>query len=101
MLTSMPGGRCNHSARATALSCPPPLIACLLHPPNRPPTVASHAPHPTPAGEDALKKLDSSMKRNSALIRKLKALSEESRQSILDDIAKTNQSKVGRRGGGE
>ena len=40
------------------------------------------------------------MKRNSALIRKLKALSEESRQSILDDIAKTNQSKVGRWGGG-
>jgi hypothetical protein len=53
----------------------------------------------TPAGEDSLKKLDSSMKRNTALIRKLRALSEESRQSVLDDIAKTNQSKVGPAGG--
>ena len=39
------------------------------------------------------------MKRNSALIRKLRALSEESRQGVLDDIAKTNQSKVGQRAG--
>jgi hypothetical protein len=38
--------------------------------------------------------LDSSMKRNTALTRKLKQLSEESKQSILDDIAKTNQSKA-------
>lgn len=35
------------------------------------------------------------MKRNQALIRKLRGLSEESRQGLLDDIAKTNQSKVG------
>lgn len=35
------------------------------------------------------------MKRNSALIRKLRTLSEESRAALLDDIAKTNQSKVG------
>lgn len=35
------------------------------------------------------------MKRNSALIRKLRTLSEESHRGVLDDIAKTNQSKVG------
>lgn len=34
------------------------------------------------------------MKRNTALTRKLKQLSEETKQSILDDILKTNQSKV-------
>ncbi|EFN54863.1 hypothetical protein CHLNCDRAFT_134932 [Chlorella variabilis] len=51
--------------------------------------------NPERPGEDALKRLDSSMKRNSALIRKLKALSEESRRSVLDDISKTNQSKRG------
>jgi regulator of nonsense transcripts 2 len=44
-----------------------------------------------PAEED-LKKLDSSMKRNTALIRKLKQLSDESCQAILDDITRTNQS---------
>lgn len=37
------------------------------------------------------------MKRNSALIRKLRTLSEEARAALLDDIAKTNQSKVGTR----
>lgn len=51
----------------------------------------------TAAGEDALKKLDSSMKRNSAVIRKLRTLSEESHRGVLDDIGKTNQSKVRRR----
>lgn len=49
---------------------------------------------PTRPGEAELKQLDASMKRNSAIIRKLRALSEESRASLLDDIAKTNQSKV-------
>ncbi|KAL4452134.1 hypothetical protein ABPG75_007796 [Micractinium tetrahymenae] len=48
---------------------------------------------PARPGESDLKKLDSSMKRNSALIRKLRTLSEESRAALLDDIAKTNQSK--------
>ncbi|KAL4437467.1 hypothetical protein ABPG77_003448 [Micractinium sp. CCAP 211/92] len=48
---------------------------------------------PERPGEADLKKLDSSMKRNSALIRKLRTLSEESRAALLDDIAKTNQSK--------
>ena len=52
------------------------------------------------AGEDALKRLDSSMKRNAALMRKLRALGEDSRQGVLDDIAKTNQSKVSVRGVG-
>ena len=91
------GGRTQFKINSRSpLNCPPPLITCLLRPPARPPFPP--APPPIPAGEEALKQLDSSMKRNSALIRKLKALSEESRQSILDDIAKTNQSKVGRRG---
>jgi regulator of nonsense transcripts 2 len=44
--------------------------------------------------EDVLRKLDSSMKRNTALLRKLKQLSEDSKQSILLDVTKTNQSKV-------
>lgn len=48
--------------------------------------------------DSALKGLDSSMKRNTALTRKLRQLSEDTRQSILDDIAKTNQSKVGVQG---
>jgi len=43
--------------------------------------------------ESELKKLDSSMKRNTALIRKLKLITEETKNGILDDIAKTNQSK--------
>ena len=43
--------------------------------------------------EDVLKKLDSSMKRNTGLIRKLKQLNEDSSKSFLDEIAKTNQSK--------
>ena len=39
------------------------------------------------------KSLDSSVKRNSALIKKLRQLSEESKGSLLSDIQKTNQSK--------
>ena len=39
------------------------------------------------------KALDSSVKRNSALIKKLRQLSEESKESLLSDIQKTNQSK--------
>ena len=46
-----------------------------------------------PVDEGALKKLDSSMKRNTALLRKLKQLSEEARQGLVDEVAKTNQSK--------
>ena len=39
------------------------------------------------------KSLDSSVKRNSALIKKLRQLTEESKESLLSDIQKTNQSK--------
>ncbi|KAG2482394.1 hypothetical protein HYH03_018672 [Edaphochlamys debaryana] len=47
----------------------------------------------TRPSEDDLKQLDSSIKRNSALTKKLKQLTEENKQGILDDIRKTNQSK--------
>lgn len=50
--------------------------------------------NPVRPTEAEMKNLDSSMKRNTALIRKLKQASEDSRKSILDDIAKANQSKV-------
>lgn len=46
----------------------------------------------SPGGIDS-KVLDSSVKRNSALIKKLRQLSEESKESLLSDIQKTNQSK--------
>ncbi len=42
-----------------------------------------------------LRKLDASVKRNTALIKKLRSVSEESRAALLDDISRTNQSKVG------
>lgn len=45
------------------------------------------------AGTFDSKSLDSSVKRNSALIKKLRQLSEESKESLLSDIQKTNQSK--------
>ena len=34
------------------------------------------------------------MKRNTALVKKLRQVGEDSRQGLLEDIAKTNQSKV-------
>ena len=39
------------------------------------------------------KSLDSSVKRNSALIKKLRQLSEETKEALLLDISRTNQSK--------
>lgn len=39
--------------------------------------------------------LDSSMKKNTALIRKLRTLHEENSAMIMADIGKVNQSKVG------
>lgn len=36
------------------------------------------------------------MKRNTALVKKLRQVGEDSRQGLLEDIAKTNQSKVRR-----
>eukprot|EP00798_Chlamydomonas_sp_ICE-L_P014701 gene14701-20741_t len=43
--------------------------------------------------EDALKQLDSSVKRNTALIKKLRAVSEDSVKGVLEDISKVNQLK--------
>lgn len=48
-----------------------------------------------PLTDAALRKLDASVKRNTALIKKLRSVSEESRAALLDDISRTNQSKVG------
>lgn len=45
------------------------------------------------ADEDALKKLDSSLKRNTAFINRLKKVSEDTCASLLDDIKKLNLSK--------
>lgn len=52
------------------------------------------------AGEGELKGLDSSMKRNTALLRKLRQLGEDTRASLLEEVAKVNQSKVGAGGSG-
>ena len=45
------------------------------------------------AGND-IKKLDASVKKNTALIKKLRNITEGNAASLLDDIARTNQSKV-------
>ena len=47
-----------------------------------------------PAGEAEKRKLDSSVKRNTAVLKKLRQLSEDSSASILEDLHKVNQSKV-------
>jgi regulator of nonsense transcripts 2 len=47
-----------------------------------------------PPLESDLRKLDASVKRNTALIKKLRGISEESRAGLLEDILRTNQSKV-------
>lgn len=44
--------------------------------------------------EGLLTSLDSSMKKNAALVRKLKQVNEGNVDSIVSDIKKTNQSKV-------
>lgn len=44
--------------------------------------------------DDALKSRDSSVKRNTSLVKKLRGLSEDTWQAVLDDIQKVNQSKV-------
>lgn len=41
-----------------------------------------------------IKKLDASVKRNTTLIKRLRNITEDSANSLLDDIARTNQSKV-------
>ena len=45
------------------------------------------------AGHD-IKKLDASVKKNTALIKKLRNITEDNAASLLDDVARTNQSKV-------
>jgi hypothetical protein len=47
-----------------------------------------------PPLESDLRKLDASVKRNTALIKKLRSISEESKASLLEDILRTNQIKV-------
>lgn len=44
--------------------------------------------------EGTLRRLDASVKRNSALTKKLRGISEEGRAALLEDISRTNQSKV-------
>lgn len=48
----------------------------------------------TCTGDADLRKLDSSVKRNTALIKRLRQLSGDAAGTILEDIARTNQSKV-------
>lgn len=48
------------------------------------------------AAADVLKSRDSSIKRNNALLKRLRALSEDTKEGVLADIQKVNQSKVGR-----
>eukprot|EP00884_Botryococcus_braunii_P019012 jgi/Botrbrau1/5795/Bobra.0155s0018.1 len=42
-----------------------------------------------------LKKLDTSVKRNTALVKKLRQIGEDGLDSLLKDVKATNQSKVG------
>ncbi len=41
-----------------------------------------------------VKKLDASVKKNTTLIKRLRNITEDSAASLLEDIARTNQSKV-------
>ena len=46
------------------------------------------------ADDSELRMLDSSVKRNTALVKRLRQLSEDNTASVLEDISRTNQSKV-------
>ena len=46
------------------------------------------------AGDAELRKLDSSVKRNTATLNKLRKLSDEAGPAVLEDLKKVNQSKV-------
>lgn len=46
------------------------------------------------AGGADLKKLDSTVKRNNALVKKLRQIAEDGLDSLLKDVLATNQSKV-------
>ena len=76
-------GQCSHVGLIQALS------RCSLNVSHNSPLL----PLP-PSGGDDMKALDSSVKRNTALVKKLRQLTEESASSLMDDIVKTNQSKV-------
>ena len=41
-----------------------------------------------------IKKLDASVKKNTTLIKRLRNITEDSAASLLEDVARTNQSKV-------
>jgi hypothetical protein len=47
------------------------------------------------SGDAEFKKLDSTVKRNTALVKKLRQIAEDGLESLLKDILATNQSKVG------
>ncbi len=47
-----------------------------------------------PLTDADLRKLDASVKRNTALIKRLRSVSEESKAGLLEEISRTNQSKV-------
>lgn len=44
--------------------------------------------------DDVLKSRDSSIKRNNALLKRLRAVSEDTKQTVVDDIQKVNQIRV-------
>ena len=48
------------------------------------------------ADEEVLKKLDSGIKKNTALIKKIRLVNEDTREGLLDEMRRTNQSKVGK-----
>ena len=50
--------------------------------------------NPDRPDEAALRKLDASVKRNTVLTKKLRAVTEESKTGLLEEIQRTNQAKV-------
>lgn len=51
-------------------------------------------PHNTTTGEAELSKRDSSVKKNAALTRRLRAVAEEGRAQLLADLSRANLSRV-------
>lgn len=64
-----------------------PLIPSLRHH-----AACSHSP--LVADEDALKQRDSSIKRNTTLVKKLRSITEEGREALLKELKTTNTSKA-------
>jgi hypothetical protein len=67
-----------------------PFRCAALFPVTRAP---AHAVHPV-ADEDTLKQRDSSIKRNTTLVKKLRSITEEGREALLKELRTTNTSKV-------